>query len=86
MNPDYILLSGIKNPEIVCAHFDSHMVDVAYAEKESSSTVKLHVEDDVDLRAQATYEWLEGVTREALATIGEAEARFELARVYARRK
>lgn len=49
MNPDYILLGGIKNPKKVSDYFASHLVDVAYAEVLPSGQVKVLVESDIDL-------------------------------------
>ena len=52
MNPDYILLGGLKNPKRVSDYFASHLVDVAYAEVLPSGEVKVLVESDIDLRRE----------------------------------
>jgi hypothetical protein len=52
MNPDFILVAGVKDPERLNAYFASHLVDVAYAEPVSAGKVKILVERDTDLRKE----------------------------------
>lgn len=66
MNPDYILLSGIKNPKRLEAYFASHLVDVAYAESVSPGAVKVLVESDTDLRKEEDVSWILELVVDAL--------------------
>ncbi len=66
MNPDYILLTGVKNPKRLEEYFASNLVDVAYAEPLSADRVKILVERDTDLRKQEHADWVLGLVVDAL--------------------
>lgn len=71
MNPDYILLTGIKNPKRLEAYFASNLVDVAYAEPLSADRVKVLVERDTDLRRQEDADWILELVVDALSKNAE---------------
>jgi hypothetical protein len=52
MNPDYILLGGIKEAKRLEDYFASHLVDVAFAEPMAAGKVKILVERDSDLKKE----------------------------------
>jgi hypothetical protein len=66
MNPDYILLTGVKNPKRLEDYFASNLVDVAYAEALSSGRVKILVEPDTDLRNEEDVSWILELVVDAL--------------------
>jgi hypothetical protein len=73
MNPDYILLTGIKNPRRLERYFASHLVDVAYAEPLSTDKVKILVEHDTDLRKEEDVNWILELVVDALRKNEEDE-------------
>jgi hypothetical protein len=73
MNPDYILLSGIKDPKRLEAYFASHLVDVAYLEPISGGDVKILVESDTDLRKEEDTNWILELVVDALRKNEEDE-------------
>ena len=73
MNPDYILLCGIKNPKALEDYFASTLVDVAYAEPIGGDQVKIFVESDTDIRKEEDVNWIFELIVGALRESGENE-------------
>jgi hypothetical protein len=71
MNPDYILLSGIRNSKRLEDYFASSLVDIAYARSLSGGKVKVLLEPDTNLRAEKDLAWIMGIIVNALSEIGE---------------
>ncbi len=78
MNPDYILLTGVKDPKRVEGYFASNLVDVAYAEPLSSDKVKILVERDTDLRKEEDVSWILELVFDALRKNDEDEFSTEI--------
>ena len=66
MNPDYILLTGIKDPKRLEDYFASNLIDVAYVESLSSRSVKILVEPDTNLRKEEDVNWILELVVDAL--------------------
>jgi len=73
MNEDYILLTGIKNPEKLDAYFASSLVDIAYAEDISAGKMKIFVESTTDLRKEDDVNSIIDLVVDALRKNGEDE-------------
>jgi hypothetical protein len=80
MNSDYILVSGLKDPQRLEAYFASNLVDIAYAEPISGSSMKVLVEPDTDLRTQNNVDWILGLVIDALRSNEETAFVAEIVR------
>lgn len=78
MNSDYILLTGIKDPERLRHYFASSLVDIAYAEPLSGDQVKVRIEDSTDLRNEDHANWILDCIVNALREIDEDEFMTEI--------
>ncbi len=78
MNPNYILLTGIKDPLRLENHVDSTLVDIAYAEPLEGDQVKILVEDDTDLTNDEVVHWILELVIDALRKNGEDEFQTEI--------
>jgi hypothetical protein len=78
MNPDYILLRGIKDPQRLERHFATYLVDIAYAESLGSDRVRIAVESATNLRNEEDTNWIMGAVIGALRATGEDEFTTEI--------
>jgi hypothetical protein len=74
----HIALTGIKHPTDVQSHFATYMVDVAGVSEILPDSVRVEVDESIDLHSQSDRDWVLDLIKKALAECGEAEAQIQV--------